>query len=78
VLRGKSTFFGFYVGRDDSRFLAENQQVDSELVAAHLPHLFEVYAGNHETTLWQSHAVTWLRLALQQSGDADALIICSG
>jgi S-formylglutathione hydrolase FrmB len=64
VLRGKSTFFGFYVGRDDGRFLAENQQVNSELVAARLPHVFEVYAGKHETALWQSHAVTWLRLAL--------------
>lgn len=65
VLRGKSTFFGFYVGRDDGRFLAENQQVNRELLAARLPHVFEVYAGKHETALWQSHAVNWLRLALQ-------------
>jgi len=65
VLRGKSTFFGFYVGRGDSRFLAENEQVNRELDAAHLPHVFEVYAGRHVTALWQSHAVTWLRLALQ-------------
>ena len=64
-LRGRSTFFGFYVGHDDSRFLAENQQLDRELAAAHVPHLFEVYAGKHETALWQRQAVTWLRLALR-------------
>jgi enterochelin esterase-like enzyme len=65
ALRGTSTFFAFYVGRNDDRFLAENQQLDRELVAAHLPHVFEIYSGKHETALWQSHAITWLRLALQ-------------
>ena len=64
-LRGRSTFFAFYVGRSDRRFLAENEQINRELVAARLPHVFEVYAGKHETALWQSHAVTWLRLALR-------------
>jgi S-formylglutathione hydrolase FrmB len=64
-LRGGSTFFAFYVGRGDGRFLAENEQVNRELVAAHVPHVFEVYTGKHETSLWQSHAVGWLRLALR-------------
>lgn len=64
-LKGTSTFFAFYVGRGDDRFLAENQQADQELVAARVPHVFEVYAGKHETTLWQAHAVAWLRLALR-------------
>jgi enterochelin esterase-like enzyme len=63
-LRGKSTFFAFYVGRGDDRFLAENQQAHRELTAAHIPHAFQVYAGAHETALWQSHAVAWLQLAL--------------
>jgi enterochelin esterase-like enzyme len=62
-LKGTSTFFAFYVGRGDSRFLAENQQAEQELVAAHIPHVFEVYPGAHTTALWQAHAVTWLRLA---------------
>ena len=61
----RATFFGFYVGRSDGRFLPENQQLDRELAAAHVPHVFEVYAGAHETALWQSHAVQWLRLALR-------------
>lgn len=60
-----STFFAFYVGRGDDRFLAENEQINQELMAAHVPHVFEIYAGKHETALWQSHAVLWLRLALQ-------------
>ncbi|HEV7641101.1 MAG TPA: alpha/beta hydrolase-fold protein [Gaiellaceae bacterium] len=65
-LRGTSTFFAFYVGRGDSRFLAENQQANDELAAAHIPHVFEVYAGAHETALWKAHAVAWLRLALSK------------
>ncbi|MFL5964487.1 MAG: alpha/beta hydrolase [Gaiellaceae bacterium] len=65
ALRGGSTFFGFYVGRGDSRFLTENDQLNGELDAAHLPHLFEVYAGKHTTALWQAHGVGWLRLALR-------------
>lgn len=60
-----STFFAFYVGRGDVRFSAENEQLNRELVAAKVPHVFEVYAGKHETALWQSHAVAWLRLALR-------------
>jgi enterochelin esterase-like enzyme len=63
-LRGTSTFFAFYVGRGDSRFLAENRQANQELAAAHIPHVFEVYAGAHTTALWEAHAVAWLRLAL--------------
>jgi S-formylglutathione hydrolase FrmB len=64
-LRNRSTFFAFYVGRGDARFLAENEQVNRELNAAHVRHVFEVYTGKHETVLWQRHAITWLRLALQ-------------
>jgi S-formylglutathione hydrolase FrmB len=60
----RTTFLGFYVGRGDTRFRAENIQFDRELSAAHVPHLFELYAGGHETTFWQRHAVAWLRLAL--------------
>jgi enterochelin esterase-like enzyme len=39
-------------------------QLDRELTAAGAPHLFEVYKGAHESSLWQAHAVAWLRLAL--------------
>lgn len=64
-LRNTSTFFAFYVGRDDGRFLAENEQANRELAVAHVPHVFEVYAGAHETQLWQAHATSWLRLAVR-------------
>jgi S-formylglutathione hydrolase FrmB len=61
----RTTYFAFYVGRGDTRFRDENIQLDRELTAAHLPHLFAQYAGAHETSLWQRHAVHWLALALQ-------------
>jgi len=61
----RTTFVAFYVGRGDTRFRDENVQFDRELTAAHVPHLFELYHGAHETTLWQRHADGWLRLALR-------------
>jgi S-formylglutathione hydrolase FrmB len=60
----RSSYFAFYVGRGDNRFLPENVEFDRELSVARVPHLFEVYSGAHETSLWQSHAVSWLRIAL--------------
>ena len=61
----RSTFLAFYVGRGDTRFRDENVQLDRELTAAHVPHVFELYRGAHETSLWQGHAEAWFRLALQ-------------
>jgi enterochelin esterase-like enzyme len=62
--RRRPTFFGFYVGDGDTRFLAENRQFDRELTVAHVKHLFAVYSGGHTTALWQAHAKVWLGLAL--------------
>ena len=63
-LRRRPTFLAFYVGTGDVRFRAENVQFDRELTAAHVPHVFALYPGKHQTSLWQRHAVAWLRLAL--------------
>ncbi len=63
-LRGRPTFLAFYVGRGDVRFRAENVQFDKELTQADVPHVFALYRGAHQTSLWQRHAVTWFRLAL--------------
>jgi enterochelin esterase-like enzyme len=61
-----STWFGFYVGTDDSRFRAENEQIYSRLRAAGLPHgVFRLYQGGHDWSLWQRHAVDWVRAALR-------------
>ncbi len=63
-------FFAFYVGDHDSRFLAENVQLNQELNAVHIAHVFEVYAGGHTTALWERHAAGWLRLALSHLAPA--------
>lgn len=60
----RPTFLAFYVGRADARFRTENVQFDRELTASHVPHLFALYQGTHETSLWRRHAAAWLRLAL--------------
>ena len=64
--RRRSTLLAFYVGRGDTRFRAENVQFDRELASARVPHVFELYAGAHQSSLWQRHAAGWLRLALSR------------
>ena len=58
------TFLGFYVGKSDPTFVADNTRLHRELTAARISHLFELYAGGHTTSLWQAHAARWLTLAL--------------
>jgi enterochelin esterase-like enzyme len=63
-LRSGRMFIAFYVGARDSRFRAENEQLDRELTEAAIPHLFREFAGGHDQRLWQRHAAMWLGLAL--------------
>jgi enterochelin esterase-like enzyme len=62
--RRRPTFFAFYVGAEDRRFRAENEQLDRELRAARVPHVFRIYPGAHEQPVWQAHAGQWLGVAL--------------
>ncbi len=59
----RPTFFAFYVGFGDTRFRADNEQLDRELNASGVPHLFVLYPGSHERTIWVTHAAAWLQLA---------------
>jgi putative tributyrin esterase len=58
------TLLAFYVGTGDSRFRPENEQLNRELSAARVPHLFRLYSGGHSQDLWQREAGAWLALAL--------------
>lgn len=62
--RTRPTFVAFYVGRGDTRFRADNELLHRELVAAGIPHRFQVVAGGHSTAVWRAHAAEWLGLAL--------------
>ncbi|HEY6961885.1 MAG TPA: alpha/beta hydrolase-fold protein [Gaiellaceae bacterium] len=66
----RSTFIAFYVGNGDDRFRDENLRFDRELSAAHVRHVFDVYRGAHETSLWSAHAVAWLAMALRHMSPA--------
>ena len=66
VFRKEPTFFAFYVGRADPRFVSDNVQLDRQLTAAHVRHVFDVYPGGHDGALWERHAVRWLGIALNQ------------
>lgn len=65
-----STFFGFYVGSSDPTFVGENEQLNLELNAARVPHLFELYHGGHTVSLWRAHAAAWFTLALRRLSTA--------
>ncbi|MGB8003119.1 MAG: alpha/beta hydrolase-fold protein [Gaiellaceae bacterium] len=58
------TFFAFYVGRGDERFRDENQLFHRELTEAGVPHLFRVYPGGHQQSVWTAHARAWLTVAV--------------
>jgi S-formylglutathione hydrolase FrmB len=60
----RPTFFAFYVGSRDWLFRPENERLNDELTATRVPHVFSVYPGAHEHSLWRAHASAWLRLAL--------------
>jgi putative tributyrin esterase len=63
-LRRLPTYIAFYVGRGDALFYAENEQLNQELTAARIAHVFRAYAGGHDQRLWQRYAAPWLELAL--------------
>jgi len=60
----RPTYFAFYVGRGDARFRAENERFNDELKTARVPHVFRVYAGGHEHSVWSAHARAWLGVAV--------------
>lgn len=64
MLRSVPTEIAFYVGRSDTRFKAENEQLNQELSRAGITHVFRLYAGGHDQRLWGRYAPAWLALAL--------------
>ncbi len=58
------TFIGFYVGRQDGRFLDDNVDFDRALNQQRIPHRFRTYPGGHSPALWRGQAHRWLGYAL--------------
>jgi S-formylglutathione hydrolase FrmB len=63
-LHSLPTLIAFYVGTRDSRFAAENIQLHRELTRSGVRHVFRLYGGGHDQSLWGRHAPAWLALAL--------------
>jgi enterochelin esterase-like enzyme len=64
------TFFGFYVGRSDPTFVEENVELNRELEAARVQHVYALYPGGHSTALWRAQAHYWLGMALNHLAPA--------
>jgi enterochelin esterase-like enzyme len=62
----RHTYFGFYVGDADSRFLDENRTLHRELVEAGVPHVFAVYPGGHTGSFWAAHEAGWIGAAARE------------
>jgi enterochelin esterase-like enzyme len=62
------TFFGFYIGAQDPYpgFVQDNERLDSELDAADIPHVFELYQGAHSSSFWREHQDEWLGAAVER------------
>jgi enterochelin esterase-like enzyme len=67
----RSTYFSFYVGSGDSRFLSDNERLAREMSNYNVPNiLFRVFSGGHNTKLWITHATAWLGRAVHQAESA--------
>ena len=64
ALTAHPAMIAFYVGNQDTRFLAMNQAFDASLRAAGVTHTFRIYPGGHSGALWRSQAPAWLTMAL--------------
>ena len=66
-----STYFGFFVGTGDSRFLADNRRLGREMDRDRVPnHVFRTYKGEHSMQLWQQQAPSWIGSALSKAAPA--------
>ncbi len=70
-LRSQPTLIAFYVGRRDTRFAAENRQLNHDLSRDGIPHIFRLYAGGHDQRLWGRHAPAWISLVLSHLATAE-------
>ena len=60
-----STYFSFYIGTGDTRFLPDNRKLSGELHKYNVPHTkFKTYQGEHSMDLWREHATAWISRAL--------------
>jgi enterochelin esterase-like enzyme len=62
----RPTHLSFYVGDQDTKFRADNVNLDAQLTAAKVPHEFRLYPGGHTWFLWDVHAEEWLGAALAE------------
>jgi enterochelin esterase-like enzyme len=44
----------------------DNQALDRELSDAGIPHVFELYQGGHNATLWHGYEDQWLAAAVER------------
>jgi len=70
-LRSRPMLIAFYVGRGDTRFAAENRQLNRDLSRDGIPHVFRLYAGGHDQRLWARHAPAWISLVLSHLATAE-------
>lgn len=54
----------FYVGEQDTTFLRYNEELHTQLVAAHVPHVYATYPGGHGDAFWDANERAWVDAAV--------------
>jgi enterochelin esterase-like enzyme len=66
-----STYFGFFIGTGDTRFLPDNKRLGREMHDARVPnYAFRIYKGDHSMDLWTEEAPAWIGRALGATAQA--------
>jgi enterochelin esterase-like enzyme len=68
-LEGELPVIYFYVGRDDTHYLEENQKFAEELKARGASFEFETFSGTHNWDLWAAHLPDFLIFAGERLTD---------
>jgi putative tributyrin esterase len=64
AVAARPTLIAFYVGRQDDRFVDDNDSFDRALTRQRIRHLYRTYPGGHSVSLWSTEAQLWLGYAL--------------
>jgi enterochelin esterase-like enzyme len=64
AVKAHPALIAFYVGREDDRFVDDNESFDRALSREGVPHLFRTFPGGHVLALWTSESKLWLGYAL--------------
>lgn len=62
----RPSYFGFFIGDEDARFLPENLRLHESLQKHGVRHDFAIYKGAHTSGFWAEHQEQWIQTAVRE------------